>query len=274
MCLLYRNLKEASLDLRLPHCWYRYGDEVVRYHMPAQIRWNHEDPRRTVVSWEGGEPVVENEDIIREIKEITERYHTREGLQQLVSEIYSTAPYEFQRRFREIYDIVFDYRNSRVEIKDFSKDVLYPRIERALEVFPEEDFREVGKDVEPLRRALRLLSRRDFNGDLDYIMELLENFWFYFACYLRVKAHENVPRSTVTFWRNMLPGETARYRRYFGDIMIELRELMENDDLLEDIIKKRLRWRKREERIIRELEKDLEGFEDFLAEYSYLPKGG
>lgn len=28
MCLLYRNLKKANLNLELPHCWYRYGDEV------------------------------------------------------------------------------------------------------------------------------------------------------------------------------------------------------------------------------------------------------
>lgn len=241
--------------------------------MPAQIRWYHEDPRRTEVRWVGRVPHNVNEDIAREVKDISEKYHTAEGLRRLVAEIYSTAPYEFQRRFRKIFDMIYDYRNRSVKIRNFSKELLLPTIEGAFRVFPEKDFGEVAKDVEPLMRALRLLSHRDFRGDVDYIMELLENFWFYFAYHLRVKAHENVPRSTVTLWKSMLPGETARYRRYFGDIMIEIRALAESDEVLREIIKKRLKRRKREESVIRKFERDLEGFGDFLAEYNYIPKG-
>ncbi len=108
MCLLYRNLKRKNLNLKLPHCWYRYGDEVVRYHMPHQIRWNHEDPRRTSVHWMGSEPDIKEERVLEEVRRITERYHTRDGLRELVAEIYNTAPYEFQKKFREVFDVIYE----------------------------------------------------------------------------------------------------------------------------------------------------------------------
>ncbi|RLF72100.1 MAG: hypothetical protein DRN55_06605 [Thermoplasmata archaeon] len=270
MCLLYRNLKKKNLNLKLPHCWYRYGDEVVRYHMPHQIRWNHEDPRRTSVHWMGSEPDIKEERVLEEVRRITERYHTRDGLRELVAEIYNTAPYEFQKKFREVFDVIYEYKNRRIEIKNFNSDFFYPMVERALHSFPKDDFKVVFKDVEPLREAIKML---DFKQHGDYIIELLENFWFYFAYYLRVKAHENVPRETLMYWKSVLPEETERYRRYFADIMIELQSVTGKSDILRDIIKKRLERREEEERIFEEFERDLEGLQEFLSGYGYAAKG-
>ena len=44
MTLLNRALLYKGVDMHLPHCWYRWGDEVVRYCLPF-IDWNHDDPK-------------------------------------------------------------------------------------------------------------------------------------------------------------------------------------------------------------------------------------
>src|SRR5437762_11314562 len=46
LSVLNRDLGAVHLQLRLPHCWYRWGDEVVRILMPRHLQWVHEDPPR------------------------------------------------------------------------------------------------------------------------------------------------------------------------------------------------------------------------------------
>lgn len=39
--LNYSLQSEKNTDIRLPHCWYRWGDEVVRDHLGSYTKWNH-----------------------------------------------------------------------------------------------------------------------------------------------------------------------------------------------------------------------------------------
>ena len=48
------NLKNAGIVLTVPHRWYRWGDEVVRYYMPRELAWTHEEDAYTKVGWIGG----------------------------------------------------------------------------------------------------------------------------------------------------------------------------------------------------------------------------
>ena len=40
--LLHREIGKDGLSLNLPHCWYRWGDEVARVLMPHNVRWEYD----------------------------------------------------------------------------------------------------------------------------------------------------------------------------------------------------------------------------------------
>lgn len=56
LSLLHRQFQDLGVDIGLPHCWYRYGDEVVRYEMPSPLVWDHEATDKTTVLWDGDPP--------------------------------------------------------------------------------------------------------------------------------------------------------------------------------------------------------------------------
>ena len=59
--LLHRELKSDGIDIKLSHCWYRWGDAVVRYSLPY-IDWTHDDLDVTKVSFRGFRPSIDPED--------------------------------------------------------------------------------------------------------------------------------------------------------------------------------------------------------------------
>lgn len=107
MTLLNRELMDKlGVDIRLPHCWYRWGDEVVRHDMPY-LRWDHGDPRKTYVSYSGECPIQESKDEIVCFSEsfadsFIWRYSGDEGVDLAIDEIYSEAPFAFQNDYRRL----------------------------------------------------------------------------------------------------------------------------------------------------------------------------
>jgi len=225
MSLTYTELKEKrGINIKLPHCWYRYGDEVVRYLMPREVQWNHETPIHTSVSWKGEAPRYEDV-TVNQIREVvaqnTEKYKdlTKE---ELVDDVYAIAPFDFQRNFRQLRLNIEKYNSAKIEIANYKEAVLLPSLKRTIDSYPEKEFpKEVAERIYNYAELMNiLLEISAFNKEIG--LELTEDIWFYFSYFLRVHngCYENVPKDTVEYWKNQLEDQTYKFDRIFSDILV------------------------------------------------------
>lgn len=263
MLLSYSKLRKGyGIDIKLPHCWYRYGDEVVRYLMPNDVRWNHETPLYTTVSWPGWEPQYDDEsiNIVKDVvREFTGKYKdlTKE---QLVDDVYSLAPFDFQRNFRQLRLNIERIMSSNVQVSNFKRAVLFPSLEKTIKSFPGKDFpQDVVERVQNYNLLMHCyLEHSSFSYDI--AKEMTEDIWFYFCYYLRIhrNCYENVPRNVVEYWENQLDEQKDKFDRIFSEILIDLDN---HGDLgfegkLKDILEQR-----RDEK-----EEELQFLEEFLKD--------
>ena len=269
MSLLHSEAKARGFDIQLPHCWYRWGDEVVRYHMPSAIDWNHEDPNQTRVSWKGDVPFYQGlEDKLGAVKDLADEliaeYSGPGGIERAVAEVYARAPFEFQRRYRKCRDSLFGIQRSRGELKDYGKAVLLPMFNEAFEAFPESDFPGIPDRISAFRELVRLMLERP-EPDYAAVNEVSEEFWFWFCFRLRLHpaAHENVPRLTVDFWEEKLEFEDDRYRKMLGDHAAAFPEAMDNPQL-GPLVTERKAESEEYRRLLESLRDDFDGLGDFV----------
>jgi len=215
MTLLNAELKKDKIDLRLPHCWYRWGDEVVRYHMPY-LYWDHDDPRYTTVNWKGKSPRYDVDDpVVLKIKESTERfiekYSGPEGAEMAIDKVYEGAPFKFQNEYRKLRESL-KIMKSKVPPGNYVSSVVIPLFENAMKWFPAE-FSNIKDTVEDFTEIFRLTADR--NGSIRELFNAAEDFWFFFCYHLRLhpKCHENVPRSTLDIWSETINWESELYER-------------------------------------------------------------
>jgi hypothetical protein len=276
MSLLYRKAKSEGFDIKLPHCWYRYGDEVVKYLMPHNIQWNHEDAYQTFVSWQGFEPEdMSDSRLTKRLKllvdELVDKY-SEKNVNEAIEEVYSYAPFEFQRAYRKCKDSILDQMRTQVNWKNYAKDVVWPCFDSACASFPKTEFPEVADALPVFRRLMEQVLVEDASYP-DYVLskELLEEFWEWFCYFLRVhpSAYENVPRETIEFWRERLDWETERYSRILGDHVVQAasrdRSLSE-DPLLGPVVDSRLKRVSEENDAISLFDDDFEGLDNFLRQ--------
>jgi len=277
MSLLHNKIKADGYDLQLPHCWYKWGDEVVRYLMPVAIGWNHEDPPQTTVTWKGRSPESLGQDelskkLIRYIDDLTKQYSAPGGVEKAVDEVYALAPFEFQRRFKKCRDSIYSAMRRTVDIKDYGEKVLWPLVESACKSFLviSRDFPEVAESLPSFKASMEyVLHDRATNYPLAY--EISEEFWSWFCYFLRLhpKAHENVPRETLDVWEEKLDWETERYKKMFGDHIVELASKNPNIDkhqILREIADTRRKVFAEERDIIASFDKDFDDLDKFLRE--------
>ncbi|MCL2711970.1 MAG: hypothetical protein FWD37_01680 [Methanomassiliicoccaceae archaeon] len=215
MTLLNSELKKDKIDIRLPHCWYRWGDEVVRYHMPY-LYWNHDDPRYTTVLWKGKTPRYNvNDPTVSEIKSFSGKfidlYSGPEGAEMAIDKVYEKAPFKFQNEYRKIRESL-KITKSKIPPDNYIGSVLMPLFENAMRVFPKE-FSSVKGTKEDFEEVFKMAAER--GGTIQELFEMAEDFWFFFCYHLRLnkKCHENVPISTLDIWEEMISWETEMYER-------------------------------------------------------------
>ena len=207
LTLLHRQLKSEGYDIRLPHCWYRWGDEVVRYYVPY-IQWTHDDLMKTTVSYRGPAPHINyKDDLVRRSEDyilefINEHGEYREGMETAVDEVYSGAPFEFQKNYRELRESLQTSLN-QVGFDNFEQYVM-GLFESAMGSFPRE-FKSLSDQKDRFSSVFREAAVNGASGG--DLFDLAETFWFYFCYHLRLnnRCHENITRETLNIWREMLP---------------------------------------------------------------------
>ena len=222
-----RDLGTVHVQLRLPHCWYRWGDEVVRILMPRHLQWVHEDPPRTTVTWDADSPDVQEDlpafrQITDRVDELLKRYSDPNAIDDLIRLVYTYAPFRFQDEYRQLRNMFIDLRGTEIPLEGLSNAVVAPLLRKALNVFPTEAFPDFANNVRPFDIAMTALLHADLKG-LALARELSEAFWFAFCYYLRVhpSAHENIPDSTVEYWTSSLPTQMAHYDGVLNGILVE-----------------------------------------------------
>jgi len=215
MTLLNSELKKDKIDLRLPHCWYRWGDEVVRYHMPY-LYWDHDDPRYTTVLWKGKSPRYRVDDpVVLRIKEFSgrfiDKYSGPEGAEMAIDKVYEKAPFKFQNEYRKMRESLKIVKN-KVPPDNYVNSVVMPLFKNAMDVFPKE-FSDIGDIKKDFEEVFGISAGR--GATVRELFEMAEDFWFFFCYHLRLhpKCRENVPRSTLDIWEEAIPWETEMYER-------------------------------------------------------------
>ena len=216
MTLLHRNLKvRHGVDIRLPHCWYRWGDEVVRHGM-SYLQWDHVEPGETRVSFRDPVQDIDGDDsVVKLIDPFVEhfiaRYSGEEGAEMAVDEVYAAAPFEFQNRFRMLRESLRISRTNLVAVNQ--TDVIDSLFENAMGCFPHDEFPEVSPYAVQFSAVFK--AALDSGVYVRELQEIAEYFWFYFCYHLRLhdRCHENVSVQTLGVWADAIPAETTDYER-------------------------------------------------------------
>ena len=245
MSLLNQKLKRKGVEIGLPHYWYRYGDQVHRYSMPSNLIWDHEEPTLTIVGWRDTEILKDTEwpyNLIGDIiKELTEKYADNEY--EAVHEVYRYAPFSFQQKFLGVREILHGRANAFNWDNESYNRISEKIILDAMKSFPKRHFPQLDNFYQVVYNFIEELMERD-----EYAFKLIEkiciNFWFLFCYYLRLhkKAHENIPPESLAHWQNSLELQRLRYRKIFGDFLIEAKDRYP-DILKNHILKEEYNWR-------------------------------
>lgn len=212
MILLNRELLSENIDIKLPHCWYRWGDEVVRYGL-NYLEWNHDDPHFTSVEYRGSVPkdYNSNDQIINIIekysKEFIRKYSGSECVELAIDEVYSEAPFKFQNDYRKLRESL---KISRTNVGyDNFKSYVINLFDIAMESFPN-DFSNINKQKSEFESVFRMAVK---NSSRDDLFDLTECFWFFFCYHLRInrKCHSNINKTTLEIWKEVIPLENSRF---------------------------------------------------------------
>lgn len=240
MTLLNRALLFKGIDMHLPHCWYRWGDEVVRYCLPF-IDWNHDDLSYTFVRYSDKSPRVNYKDPnVKYASDYADvfigKYAKTYGQEEAIDEVYSDAPFAFQNDFRKLREAVSISR-SNVPIKNYHS-YIKGLFETAVESFPP-DFGFLGQRFEEFVSTFRMALSK--NAKPDELYEISETFWFFFCYHLRLnsRCHENVPQSTLEVWREVLPTEEEKYRMFVQNQAAEYCRKPGKDEVISRLLQER-----------------------------------
>ena len=255
MTLLSSALKEKRIDIGLPHCWYRWGDEVVRFHMPY-LRWNHEDPGYTAVVWKGNIPRYEGDDpVISAIKDFSDdfidEYSGSEGMERVIDKVYENAPFKFQNEYRKLRENLKIAKKS-VPPDNYVRSVLMPLFKSAMSSFPKA-FSHMN-DIKNDFMCVFAIAAEE-GATTSELFDIAEDFWFFFCYHLRLnpKCHENVPRSTLDIWADILPWESEMYERNLWNNIHRFYKKHGSDPTAD--------------RLSEEWKRDMDEFEKLLSEY-------
>lgn len=253
MTLLHRDLKRKGFDIGLPHCWYRWGDEVVRYNMPY-ISWDHEYAAYTQVSWRGerNTPNINGDEVMTFASEYADQfidnYSGEEGAELAIDEVYDQAPFGFQNDYRKLRESLKNISNNKTSMFSNTANVAGSLFEDAMTNFPHE-FSVIKKEKDQFESVFRMMM--DNNAPTYDLFNISEDFWFYFCYYLRLnkKCHENVSNSTLAVWKEKIPEEKDQfylklqsYSHEYGkdstdaNVMILNKTWNENDSTLDDML--------------------------------------
>lgn len=232
MALLnHRLLEEKNLDIRLPKCWYLYGEATVPTQLPKEVEWEglDNDEEKTSVSWMDERPAIRSSKNRKKIDSIIDSlyslYPPDGDINKLIEEDYSKyAPYEFQKLYK-----VFRYDTEIVSMIDQdgslrSKAFYAKEIKKAMEAFPYEDFPELKVEARKIELLLPSLFK-EYPQKNEKGIEIAKDFWKIFCRFLRFKENSYVVRDKVEYWKEVALKDLKEYKLKLSEDIKDLKEL-------------------------------------------------
>jgi hypothetical protein len=252
----------------LPHCWYRFGDEVIRSCLPSSIEWSHIEGK-TIVKLDTRD-LDFDESIVKITNEVLDEF-PMEGIEKIIDKIYSFAPYKFQRDFRDLRKEIDSIKDTAIQWEPLRKQKIAHCKEKALVSFPKK-FRH-GDLIEGLNLWNTLFDTILSHDPVDYklLKNINETFWYQFCYHLRLDSNGNVPEWVLDRWMEDLEFDSREL--YYQQLDIA-NDCLESGYRLPETILKAIESRKRDKaELDREL-KDLYDGEDEhpelgMIKYSY-----
>lgn len=209
-----KRIKELGGNFDLPYFWYKFGTMTVTQNSPVTIQNTEEESevlcsRRT----EDLSLTPEQEEIIRTATKDVLADHDELDTEGLTDNQYEEAPYEAQRRYRQLDDFVqWQIFKKDEDITNFERDEIHRYVNEFIDAFPSEEFPEYEND---LYLWYDLLSNRlrDEETTLGDIEELVEMFWSIFTLELAVSIDTGVSPQTVQ--RELGIGDLEKRQQYF-----------------------------------------------------------
>lgn len=232
MALLdHRLLDEKGLDIKLPRCWYLYGEATVPKQLPSQVRWSglDDEEEKTSVTWDDERPKVRSSKNRQKIDSVVDSLYSLfpadEDVRKAIEEDYeSYAPYDFQRKYK-----VFRYDTNIRSIVDkdgtLRSEAFYSSgIKDAMDVFPSEDFPELKVHARKLELILPSLFK-EFPEKNEKGVEMAKDFWKIFCRFLRVKQNKYVIDSRLKYWEEKAFEDLKTYEDKLSDDIRRLKSL-------------------------------------------------
>jgi len=266
MIMLNRTLLKNGVDMKLSHCWYRWGDEVVSHSIRNHVHFNHDDPYHTVANWIS-DPVENPEryqlyDGIKSFSDLfIQQFQDKEGVEILLDDVYGEAPFEFQRRYEMVRENLKEALH-QVSPMDHRRDVLKPLFDDAMAQFPD-DFSSIKDTTNDFRRAF--VSAIEMERSTEELYFMSEDFWSFFCNHLRMKCHYHVGKATLDRWKEIIPWEDERFAWIVQDMTCKY--LSDSEDTrVRDIIGERDRRMSRVQAMIDSFtDSDLDDLKSFLG---------
>lgn len=263
MSLLNKNID----NFKLSHYWYRYGDQVCRQKMPKNLEWTNVELNETKVDWKYNIPEFfkefEGHPIEGEIKSLVSKYN--DNFDELIDDVYSYAPYEFQRRFLELRKMFYGANNAYNWDMESYKELSKPIFKDTYDSFPIHDFKEIEEEYDLVRTFIEAKLDSE-NWKFKILEKISTDFWFLFCYHLRMnpKARENIPSDILHHWEEKLSMDANRHRKSIADTIIK--SIERDSNLLEyEPINEFYKWRKEDKK---ETEKLIDEFVDNYTAHS------
>ena len=241
MTLLNRELLSRGIDIGLPHCWYRLGDEVVEDCMPF-IDWGHEGISGKFVSYLGRSPQADSNDpVIGFVSEFADSFIDRcfgpSGPEEAIEGAYEYVPFRFQNDFRQLRESLKIPRwngpphNRHGRIEDL--------FNKAVSSFPPE-FGSIGLRFDEFKSTFLLAMSG--NAPSNELFKISETFWSFFCHHLRLNdgCHENVPPFILETWRQELPEEGDKYRMFVENQAARHCDVSVDDPVINTLLRERV----------------------------------
>ncbi len=198
-----------------------------------------------------------------------------DNIERIVSEVYSFAPFDFQRSFRKIRKSL-GFTN---EIDICFENIHLENIIKQKEI-AESDFKNVGYNIPLMQSSYQLWSEsfdyivNESKVDYESLIRINESFWFHFCYYLRLKQNENVPADVIEHWKSLLPYDVKNRN---NELIDEVNKLVEKGFEPSDEVFSILQQRIEELNEIKDINEDLYDGEDIIEDlktrkYSYRSK--
>lgn len=225
-----KRINELGGDFDLPYFWYKFGTMTVTENSPVTIQYSG-DESEVLCSKQTSDLSLtsEQEEIVRTATKQVVDEHDELDTEGLTDKMYEDAPYEVQRRYRQLDSFVqWQLYKKDEDETQFDRDEIRRYMHQFIDAFPENEYPEYEND---LYLWYDLLSNRLNNSEttLGEIEDLVELFWSIFSLELAVSIDTGISPETVK--RELDIGDIDQRQQYYRD---ELRRQERNHLYTED----------------------------------------